>query len=121
MSLDITALASAHARWSEARHSVLAGNLAHIDTPGARAMEMESFTDALTRSERSGGPAVLATTDAAHLSGRTDNAGFSMTRSESRADLQQTMSALGSNRREHEMNTAISAAFHRFQLAVLRG
>lgn len=121
MSLDITALTSHHARWSEARHAVLAGNLAHTDTTGARSVQMESFADALSRTQKGDVAPMLATTSVGHMSGKESLGGFSTHTENARPDLQRAMTELGQNRRGHELNTAISAAFHRFQMSVLRG
>lgn len=44
------------------RHAVLAGNLANVDTPGYRPMDLAQVDPA-------GAPGALATTDAAHLVG----------------------------------------------------
>lgn len=52
LSAGSTPLLERQAVWGEARHNVLAGNLANIDTPGYRPRDLDpaAFQDALRRS-----------------------------------------------------------------------
>jgi len=55
--LEVSAMAHALAAHSSARQSVIAANVAHADTPGYRARDVEPFADHLRRLQREPGSA----------------------------------------------------------------
>lgn len=59
-------MASGMARHANARQTVVAMNIAHVDTPGYRAQDMVSFPEALRRAPRAAG---LQVTRPGHLGG----------------------------------------------------
>lgn len=115
--MDITALAATHARWVEQRSRVTAENIANVDTPGFRRAQGSSFAAML---EGTGRSFAMAATHAAHiLPDAAATPGFSVER-EGAPSLQREMVELAANRRAHDLNVAVSAAFHRFHLATAR-
>ena len=68
--LEVNRLAHALAAHASARQSVIASNVAHADTPGYRAREVESFADHLhrLRTDPGAAPRLLAAAPGAALS-----------------------------------------------------
>ena len=113
--MDITALAGTHARWVEARSQLTAENIANVDTPGYERAEGSRFTEMLGGAK----PFAMAATHAAHIAPEPLAPGFDVSR-EGAVKLQSEMVDLAENRRAHDLNVAISAAFHRFHMSVSR-
>ena len=114
--MDITALAATHARWVEARSRVTAENIAHVDTPGYERARGSAFADMLEGTSK---PFGMTATNAAHIAPEPAAPGFE-TRREGRVNLQFEMVDLSANRRAHDLNVAVSAAFHRFHMSTAR-
>lgn len=114
--MDITALAQLHGRWVGERSRVTAENIAHVDTPGFRRGEGPSFGAMLEETAR---PFAMHATHPAHIAPAPAAPGFAVSR-EGAVNLQTEMVALAGERRAHDLNVAITAAFHRFHMQVAR-
>ena len=114
--MDITRLAAVHARWVEARSQLTAENIANADTPGYERAAGSSFGDMVSEAAR---PFAMRATHAAHLAPEPVTPGFAVDH-EGAVRLQSEMVDLAAHRRAHDLNVAVSAAFHRFQLSVAR-
>ena len=112
--MNINALAAVHARWVEARSQLTAENIAHSDTPGHARAVGSNFAAMI--GER---PFAMRATHAAHIAPEPIVPGFDVRR-EGPVRLQDEMVDLAANRRAHDLNVAISAAFHRFHSTVAR-
>ena len=49
--IELFRLASKQAHWLSVRQDVVAGNVANVNTPGYRAMDVEPFSDVLDKQQ----------------------------------------------------------------------
>ena len=112
---SITALAAAHARHTEARSRVTAENIAHVDTPGFQRGRGPVFAQMLGGTS----PFAMTATHPSHIAPDDAAPGFAVTR-DGPVKLQHEMVDLAANRRAHDLNVAVSAAFHRFHMSTAR-
>ncbi len=122
--MDIFSLASVHSSWGAARQSIIAGNIAHADTPGFKAKDIAPFS-----AEVKAANLRVATTNARHIQpSGTSAAGFSsetdtpweVSHSGNSVTLEQELIKSGAVNRELSLNHAIVKSFHRMMLASLR-
>ncbi|MDA8870319.1 hypothetical protein N9H93_02930 [Rhizobiaceae bacterium] len=115
---DIAALAAVHASWVDNRSRATAENIANADTPDFRRAEAASFAETLKGVPDDGGFAMTRS----HVDHLNVYAGASNAHIRRGGDvsLQREMVDLAANRREHDLNVAISASFHRFHMTVAR-
>lgn len=116
-------LATQQARWLSVRQAAVAGNIANINTPGYRSVDVEPFENVLD--------AKTVTMRATHVSHR--HAGTAplipvkqqehppMLPSGNSVVLEQELVKDGEIRRSFELNTAIVRAFHRMMMMTTRG
>lgn len=114
--MDINAVASLHARWVETRSRLTAENIANADTPEYRRAAGPAFADVLRGDPR---PVAMRATHPSHIAPEPEAPGFAARR-EGAVALQREMVDLAANRRAHDLNVAVSAAFHRFHTSVAR-
>lgn len=119
--LYLLELASSQARWLELRQSTIAANVAHANTPGFKARDVEPFNKILD-----GMPVRLAATSPAHIQ---LSAAETETRTNAKKDswevvhsgnsvsLEQEMIKAGDVHRDYSLNAAIVRSFHRMMLA----
>lgn len=122
--LGIDELAQHHARWLMARQGAIAANIAHVSSPGYRAVDVKPFSEVLERTDL----AVSATS-----SGHIQTAGYSRGRvSKSNArvadvshsgntvsiDRQMVMAA--EVRQGYALNTSVVKSFHRLFLSAVK-
>ena len=121
--IDLVTLASRHAAHTALTQRVTAQNVAHADVAEFRASRVATFSQVLAQASGEGaaGGVTLATTHKAHLlvDGRKGGAVAPVTEG-GPVDLQREMAKLGEARRAHDINTAITSAFHRFHLMNVR-
>ena len=122
--MDIFSLASVHSSWGAARQSIIAGNIAHADTPGFKAKDIAPFS-----AEVKAANLRVATTHAQHIQpSGSAAAGFSsetdtpweVSHSGNSVTLEQELIKSGAVNRELSLNHAIVKSFHRMMLASLR-
>lgn len=117
-------LAAKQARWLSVRQSAVSGNIANVNTPAYRAVEVEPFEGVLNNTR-----VALAATAPGHQSGGATQASFSvrelepegpMMPSGNTVTLEDEMLKSGEVRRSFELNTAIVKSFHRMMMMTSR-
>lgn len=115
--VNLFSLASQQSRWLAVRQSAIAGNVANVNTPGYRSMDVEPFEKVLDNTR-----VAMATTQAGHISGGATEAGFAVKQiedgtsvlpSDNSVALEDELMKAGEVRRAFELNTAVVKAFHR--------
>lgn len=122
--MDIFSLASVHNSWGAARQSIIAGNIAHADTPGFKAKDIAPFS-----AEVKAANLRMNTTHAGHIqpsgaastghSSKTD-VPWEVSHSGNSVTLEQELIKSGEVQRELSLNHAIVKSFHRMMLSGLR-
>lgn len=115
----LTALVRNHAGWVETRQAQVARNIANIDTPGAKTLQIESFSKVLEQS-RAGQMPGMALTHSRHISSSSSQNGVATKALNQTPVLEREMIALTETRRSHDLNIAIVGAFHRMQIAAVK-
>ena len=117
-------LASHQARWLAVRQSTVAGNIANVNTPTYRTLEVEPFEKVLDNTRVS----MNATQSGHMLSGATE-ASFAVRPDEdsvpvlatgNSVQLEKELMKTGEIRRAFELNTAIVKSFHRMMMMTTR-
>jgi len=117
-------IASQKAQWLGARQTAVASNVANVNTPGYRAVDVQPFAAALNAS-----PIAMAATNPGHMTPaaspldsirevETDSAEQSL--SGNSVNLEQQMINLGDLSRDFSMTANIRRAFHQLMLAALK-
>ncbi|EIM74698.1 flagellar basal body rod protein FlgB [Nitratireductor rhodophyticola] len=117
-------LATQQAKWLSVRQTTVASNVANINTPGYRALEVEPFENVLN-----GSRVALKSTNPNHLQFGATNASFAVGStedpavlpSENTVKMEDELANAGEVRRSFELNTAIVKAFHRMLMNTSRG
>lgn len=117
-------LASQHAEWLAARQATAASNIANVNTPGYKAMDVASFEQVLDRTQLE-----LSSPHAAHI--RAIDArfqplemereqGWDITYSGNTVTLETEMMKIGENGRMLALDSGVTRMFHRMLLASLK-
>lgn len=120
--IPLFGLASQHNNWLSTRQALLAGNIANINTPGYKALDLQPFEAALnaarlrltttTQGHMDPDPATTAATaDAA------GEQGWEVYHSGSNVSVEQELLKAGEINRGYTLNTNVVKAFHRMMLA----
>jgi flagellar basal-body rod protein FlgB len=122
MQVNLFDLAAKQADWLSVRQSAIAGNIANVNTPGYRAVDVEPFSKVLD-----GNRVSLQATQASHL---VDGAGSEAVAVRQRDDqgkvlpsgnsvvLENELLDAGEVHRAFELNTAIVKAFNHMTMLV---
>ena len=122
--MDIFSLASVHSAWGAARQSVIAGNIAHADTPDFKAKDIAPFS-----AEVKAANLRMSTTHAGHIqpsgaavAGHSSKADvpWEVSHSGNSVTLEQELIKSGEVQRALSLNHAIVKSFHRMMLSGLR-
>ncbi len=109
-------LASQQARWLSVRQSAVAGNIANINTPGYKAVDVQPFERVLENRKLQMEPTapghIAIGANRGDFDVRTDEAAIASPSGNS-VTIEQELVKAGELRRGFEMNTAIVKAFHR--------
>lgn len=117
-------LASQQAQWLSAREAAVAGNIANVNTPGYKAMDVEPFEKVLQRTGVS-----MVATQKGHFGEAATQASFPVKEdatatatmpSKNSVVLEDQMLKSGEVSRSFELNTAIVKAFHRLMMASMK-
>lgn len=117
-------LAAQQARWLSVRQTAVAGNIANINTPGYKAVEVEPFESVLDNTT-----VAIRKTDPDHITTGSTRGFQALTRqdtdpalmpSENTVVLETELVKAGEVRRSFELNTAIVKAFHRMFMMTAR-
>jgi flagellar basal-body rod protein FlgB len=123
--VNLFALATQQSKWLAVRQTTVAGNVANVNTPGYKAVDVEPFESVLDKTG-----VKLAATQQGHLVGSTGESGFkvaeqaddpSILPSENSVVLENELMKAGEIRRQFELNTAIVKAFHRMLMTASKG
>jgi flagellar basal-body rod protein FlgB len=124
MQVNLFELAAKQSQWLSVRQSAIAGNIANVNTPGFKALEVEPFEKVLD-----GTRVAIKATQVSHLSGggaegvsikqRPD--GPAALPSHNNVVLENELMDAGEVRRAFELNTGIVKAFNRMTLLVTKG
>ncbi|MDN2566604.1 flagellar basal body rod protein FlgB [Aquibium sp. A9E412] len=122
--VSLFSLATQQAQWLSVRQSTVASNVANINTPGYRALEVEPFEQVLDNTR-----VAMRTTHPDHLPVAATRDGFTVSEqerpdampSDNTVKLEDELVKAGEVRRAFELNTAIVAAFHRMKMMASRG
>ncbi|HEY6631204.1 MAG TPA: flagellar basal body rod protein FlgB [Rhizobiaceae bacterium] len=115
--VNLFQLAAQQSRWLAVRQSAVAGNVANVNTPGYRAVDVEPFEKVLDKTA-----VTMAATRPGHLNGQATEAGFAVRASErdpsllpskNSVTLENELLKAGEISRQFELNTAIVKSFHR--------
>jgi flagellar basal-body rod protein FlgB len=118
-------LASSQARWLEMRQATIASNVANVNTPGFRALDVTPFVPVRERDA-----AALVTTSPRHFSAGEVGADVQRTRkseswdvvhSGNSVNLEQEMLKAGDVNRDYSLNTAVVKAFQRMFTMSIKG
>ncbi len=119
-SLPVFALASQQAQWLSIRQAAVANNIANISTPGYRATDVKPFDSVLQETQFQ-----MRATNARHVELGKENmlerADAEMTVSGSPVRIENEVMKASEIRRDYEINTAITKAFHRMLMAASKG
>lgn len=109
-------LASHQARWLSVRQSAVAGNIANINTPGYKAVDVQPFERVLENRQLQMQPTapghIAIGANRGDFDVRTDETMMASTSGNS-VSIEQELVKSGEVRRGIEMNTAIVRSFHR--------
>ena len=117
--------ASRRADWLASRQAVVAGNIAHANTPGFKAKDVVPFDKVMDQTQLT-----MTATDRGHLQSasasgqdnvvRHDRA-WEISHSQNSVRLEQELLKAGEVSRDMALNTTVTQAFHRMLLSSLRG
>ncbi|MCY6382399.1 flagellar basal body rod protein FlgB [Hoeflea prorocentri] len=121
--IQLFELASSQAHWLSVRQSVVAGNIANVNTNGYAAKEVDPFETVLQSTGSS-----MAATHPAHfredsLRSAVHSAGSGGIEAESNGNkvvLEEELIKAGEIRHSFELNVGIVKSFHRMMLATVR-
>lgn len=116
-------LASQQARWLSVRQAAVAGNVANINTPGYKAVDVQPFQDLLA--DRT---LTVSSTQPGHISFGGGGGDFGLAEDDSpvvstsgnSVSVEQELVKAGEVRRGIELNTAVVKAFHRMVMLASR-
>lgn len=123
--LALLGLAAQQAKWLSVRQAAVSENVANVNTPGFRALDVRPFQDVLQRVQTD-----LAATHPGHIVtsplGAATTAlkqadGADVTASGNSVSLEQELLKAGEINRAYAMNSGIVKTFHRMLLASVRG
>ncbi|NJM35716.1 MAG: flagellar basal body rod protein FlgB [Rhodomicrobium sp.] len=118
-------LAAQSNSWLSSRQTQIAGNVANVNTPGYRALDLEPFEEvmAATRLQMSATRRGHMTPDQAAVTGSTETRNedsWEVFHSGSNVSLEQEMLKAGEVRRNYALNSNILRSFHRMLIASAR-
>ena len=106
-------LASMQARWLSTRQAVVSQNIANSSTPGYVAKDVAPFSEVLARQS------AIAPNAPIDVSMKQES--WEVRASGNSVSTEQELIKAGDISREHQMNMAITKAFHRMFLAAAKG
>jgi flagellar basal-body rod protein FlgB len=118
-------LAAQQARWLAVRQSVIAGNVANVNTPGYHAFDVKPFSAVLDNTQ-----VTMKATQAGHFGTSKASAETAALQQDDRADLvpsgnsvelEDELLKAADVRRSFELNTAIVRAFHQMMTMTTKG
>jgi flagellar basal-body rod protein FlgB len=112
-------LASRQAGWLTTRQAAIASNVANINTPGFKGVDVQPFAAVLN-----GGGSRLAATHVGHVGGsRAGSAlqsGIKQVSSGQAVEIERELMKAGEVQRAYDLNAAIVKSFHKMILSTVR-
>jgi flagellar basal-body rod protein FlgB len=124
-SIHLFGLASQHNNWLSTRQTLLAGNVANINTPAYKALDLQPF-EAMLESTRlqltvsAQGHMAPAPAATAATSDAEGELGWEVFHSGSNVSVEQELIKAGEINRAYTLNTNVVKAFHRMLLTSAR-
>jgi flagellar basal-body rod protein FlgB len=113
-------LAAQQARWLAVRQSVIAGNVANVNTPGYHAVDVKPFSAVLDNTQvtmRATQPGHFGATDAtAEMVSLRQDDDSELIPSDNSVQLEGELMKAADVRRAFDLNTAIVKAFHQMMM-----
>ncbi len=121
--IQLFQLAATQAHWLSVRQDVVAGNVANVNTPDYKAVDVEPFSSVLERlGNGSRGPASLAGDGlASAVRSSPVDGGIAIKPSGNSVDLAQELIKTGEIRRQFELNTGVVKSFHQMMMMTVKG
>jgi flagellar basal-body rod protein FlgB len=123
--VNIFAVSSQHNRWLSIRQSAVSQNIANVNTPGYKAVDVEPFEAALdsTRLEmmRTRPEHMTPTGTTAADGEQVEDASWEIVHSGNSVNYEQQLMKSGEISGGFSRNTAVVKAFHRMMMASVRG
>ncbi|WP_333793794.1 flagellar basal body rod protein FlgB [Hyphomicrobium sp.] len=123
--INFFSLASQQNRWLTVRQSVVAQNVANVNTPGYKALDVEPFDAVLNATGiemRRTEPRHLSPSGAAGADAQTEENGkWQIVHSGNSVSLEEQMLKSGEVSGAYARNTGVMKTFHRMLLAASRG
>lgn len=125
--IQLFQLAATQAHWLSVRQDVVAGNVANVNTPGYKAMDVEPFSSLLDRMNE--GNQTMAADSAMHLVSDDPNDavktepvrdGVTIKPSGNSVDLPQELIKQGDIRSQFELNTGLVKSFHQMMMMTVK-
>ncbi|GGE23803.1 flagellar biosynthesis protein FlgB [Aureimonas endophytica] len=118
-------LSSRRADWLSQRQTVIAENVANVNSPGYTGKDVKGFTEAMEATQLT-----MAGTNPLHLAASGGRAteveaqketAWDITHSGNSVSLEQEMLKAGEVQRDFSLNTSVTKAFQRFYLMSVKG
>ena len=124
-SLYLFNLVSQHNQWLSARQSLIAGNIANVNTPGFKALDLEPFEMVLenTKLQMKGSePGHLAPEQGVSGSAEpTKSATWDILHSGNDVSVEQELLKAGEVKRAYSLNTSLLKTFNRMLISSAKG
>ena len=123
--VNLFSIASKHNRWLSVRESAVAQNIANVNTPGYKALDVEPFEAALAATRLA-----MARTRPEHLNPAGENLAAQEMRNEeswqilhsgNNVNLEQQLMKSGEISGSYALNTSVLKTFHRLLLTSSKG
>lgn len=119
LNVSLFDLASRQANWLTARQAAIAGNVANVNTPDFKAVDVEPFEAVLN-----GGASRLMATHAGHVgaasAGAGDTPNVKTLASGQSVEIEKELMKAGEVQRAYDLNAAIVKSFHKMMLSTVR-
>jgi flagellar basal-body rod protein FlgB len=119
LNISLFDLASRQANWLTARQAAIAGNVANVNTPDFKAVDVEPFEAVLN-----GGASRLRATHAGHVGGAggatEDDLKIKTLASGQAVEIEKELMKAGEVQRAYDLNAAIVKSFHKMILSTVR-
>ncbi len=120
LTVSLFDLASRQANWLTARQAAIAANVANVNTPRFKAVDVEPFEAVLN-----GSASVLKATHAGHVGGNGGAAGAAGSSVKTLAsgeavEIEKELMKAGEVQRAYDLNAAIVKSFHKMILSTVR-
>lgn len=126
--IGIIALASKQAEWLTVRQSVVADNVANVNTPNFRTKDVNSFDDVLASQSSNGSAMSLVTTNARHMNindsshdgiAVSEQSGLAVSSSGNSVQIAHEMMKASQIRQEYDLNTGLVKALNSMMMTTI--